>query len=132
MSTPVIGRTAVIKLDNTAIGYAKSVSVSMDVDVIKDYFISGANPDMPAVLEAGNKSFTISIEKAWIDSTYASKVLDGTAVSIEVYPKGEGTGKPKITLTNVILNSYELTIEQDGIVMESISGEAKSITFTTA
>jgi len=131
MSTPIIGRTAVILKGTTEIGYCKSVSVSIDVDLIKEYFIGGTSPDKPAVIASGNKSFKVSIEKAFIDAAYATDVLNGSTVTIEVRPQGTGTGKPKITLSNVVFTSWELSVEQDGIIMESIDGEGTGIEFGT-
>ncbi|MEM0010787.1 MAG: hypothetical protein QW424_05390 [Candidatus Bathyarchaeia archaeon] len=128
MSTPLIGRNAVIKMGTADIGYCTGVRVTLDVDLIKAYRIGS---DTPAVLTAGNKTFRVSIEKMYIDNTYATNVLNGAAVTIEVQPAGTGTGKPKITLSNVIFTSWELTIEQDGVIMESIEGEASSIAFET-
>jgi hypothetical protein len=128
---PIVGRTAVIKKGTTEIGYCKSVSVSIDVDLIKEYFIGGTSPDKPAVIASGNKSFKVSIEKAYIDSTYANDVLNGSAVTISVLPQGTGTGKPQIDITDVVFTSWELSVEQDGIIMESVEGEGKSIAFTT-
>jgi len=131
MSSPVLGRSAVIQMDGTDIGYCKGVTVSISADVIKEYFISATNPDRPSVSESGNKTFEVSIERAWIDKTYAEKVLGGTTVNIVVRPEGTGSGKTEITLSDVVLTSDEISVEQDGIVMESISGEAKDITIST-
>jgi hypothetical protein len=131
MSTPIIGTTAVIKMGTTAIGFCKSVSVSIDVDLIKEYFIGGTNPDKPAVITSGNKSFKVNIKKAYVDSSYANNVLNGTAVTISVLPQGTGTGKPQIDITNVVFTSWELTVEQQGVIMESVKGEGSGITFTT-
>ena len=128
MSSPIVGKNAVIQIDGEDVGYAKGVRVSIDVDLIKDYVIGS---DTPAVLEAGNKSFSVSIEKMYIDNTYAQDVLNGTKVNIAVRPAGTGSGLPEITISNVVLNSWELSIEQDGIVMESVEGEGDSITFST-
>ena len=128
MSSPVLGKDAVIQIDGTDVGYAKGVRVSIDVDLIKDYAIGS---DKPVVLEAGNKSFSVSIDKMFIDNTYAQDVLNGTKVSVVVRPAGTGSGLPEITISNVVLNSWELSIEQDGVVMESVSGEGDSITFST-
>jgi sporulation protein YlmC with PRC-barrel domain len=131
MSSSVLGRDAVIQIDGTDVGCCKGVTVSISADVIKEYFISNSNPDRPAVLESGNKTFEVSIERAWIDKTYAEKVLGGTAVDIIVRPEGTGSGKTEITLSDVILTGDEISMTQDGIVMESISGEAKDITIGT-
>ena len=128
MSSPVLGKDAVIQIDGEDVGYAKGVRVSIDVDLIKDYVIGS---DTPVVLEAGNKSFSVSIDKMWIDKTYADKVLNGTKVSVIVRPEGTGSGKTEITISNVVFNSWELSIEQDGVVMESVSGEGDSMTIGT-
>lgn len=128
MSTPLIGRNAVIKKGTADIGYCTGVRVALDVDLIKAYRIGS---DTPAVLTAGNKTFRVSIEKMYIDNAYAADVLNGTAVTIEIQPAGTGTGKPKITLSNVVFNSWELTIDQDGVIMESVEGEGTSIAFAT-
>jgi hypothetical protein len=130
-TAPIVGRTAVIKKGTTEIGYCKSVSASIDVDLIKEYFLGGTNPDRPAVVISGNKSFKVSIEKAYIDKTYADDVINGTAVTISILPEGTGTGKPQIDVKDVIFTSWELSVEQDGIIMESIEGEGKSIEFLT-
>jgi hypothetical protein len=128
---PILGRSASIYKGTTEIGSCTSVSVSIDVDLIKEYYISGSSPDKPAFLASGNKSFKVSIEKAYVDGTYANDVLNGTAVTIEIRPEGTGTGKPKITLSNVVFTSWELSIEQDGVVMESIEGEGTNIAWGT-
>ena len=125
---PFLGRNAVVLKDATEIGYCEGVTVGIDADLIKEYALGD---DKPQVLESGNKSFTVDIDHMYIDNAFANDVLNGTAVTIEVRPEGTGTGKPKITVNDVILNSWELSIEQDGVEMESVSGEGKSLTFGT-
>jgi len=128
---PLLGRNAVILKGTTEIGYCTSVSVSIDVNLIKEYYISGTSPDKPAFLASGNKSFKVSIKRAYVDNAHANDVLAGTAVTIEVRPEGTGTGKPKITLSNVVFSSWEMSIEQDGVIMESIKGEGTNIAWGT-
>ena len=130
-TTPIIGRTAVIKVGTTEIGYCKDVTVSIDVGLIKEYFISGTSPDKPAFVASGNKSFKVSIKRAYIDNTYATDVLNGSPVTVSVLPQGAGTGKPQIDVSNVAFTGWELSIAQDGVILESIKGEGKDITFTT-
>ena len=128
MSSPVLGKDAVIQLDSEDIGYAKNVRVGIESSIIKDYVIGSTDP---AVLEFGNYTYTVRIERMWIDKTYADKVLNGTKVSVVVRPEGTGSGKTEITISNVVFNSWELSIEQDGVVMESVSGEGDSMTIST-
>lgn len=124
----LLGRNAEIYKDDTLIGYAKGVTAGIDADLIKDYDLGD---DKPTLLESGNKSFPITIDKAFIDKTYAEDVLNGTKVELKIYPAGSTSGKPVITLSNCIMTSWEFTFEQDGVVLESISGEGASITFGT-
>jgi hypothetical protein len=67
----------------------------------------------------------------YIDNAYAQDVLNGTAVSIVIRPAGTGSGLPEITIGNVVFNSWELSIEQDGVVMETVTGEGKTLTLAT-
>ncbi len=128
MSTPIIGRNGVIRKDGTDIGYAKGVTVGVDAELIKDYQMGD---DKPAILESGNKTFPVSIDLLYIDNTYASDVLAGTKVEIIILPAGSVSGKPKITVSNVVFNTWELTQEQEGVVLETVSGEGASIAFAT-
>lgn len=128
MSTPIIGRNAVVMRGTTVIGYAKNVTVTLEADVTKAYVIGD---DKPTVLESGNKTFRFSMERMYIDNTYANDVLSGAKLTIVVRPAGTGTGRPQITLNNVVLTSWEQRIEQDNVVMESVEGEAASVTVGT-
>ena len=125
MSSPIVGKDAVIQIDGEDVGYAKGITISEKRDLLKDFVLGS---DEPAVLEAGNKTVSISIEKMFIDDTYLQDVLNGTKVTVVVRPAGTGSGLPELTINNVVFYSWELSIEQDGVVMESIEGEGTSIT----
>ena len=121
----IIGRNADIYINEVLAGAAKGVTVGITADLIKDYVIGD---DKPNVLASGNKSFPISIDTLYVDKTYATLVLNGTAITIEVHPAGSGGGQEKYTLNNCVLNSWEKAIAQEGLILESVSGEAKSMT----
>lgn len=128
MSTPIVGRNAVVKKDNEDIGYATGVRATIDADLVKAYKIGS---DKPVVLESGNKTFRITIDKMYIDNAFAQDVISGSKVTIVIQPAGSGSGKPQITLSNVVFTGWELTVDQDGVVMESVEGEGDSITLGT-
>jgi hypothetical protein len=128
MSTPVIGREAVIQIDGNTVGYATGVTRSLEAELIKEYALGS---DLPAVLESGNKTIRVSIEKMWIDDSYAQDLLNGTKVTVVIRPRGTGSGLPEITISNVVLTAEEVSYEQDAVVMESVEGEGDSITFGT-
>ena len=128
MSSPGLGKDAVIQIDGSDIGYAKGCTYRLTADLVKDYKIGD---DKPAVLESGNKTIAVRFEKMYIDNTYADDVLNGSKVTVVIRPLGTGAGKPEITISNVVLSSYELTITQDGVVLENAEGEGASVTHGT-
>ena len=128
-TTPVIGRNGSITVNGAEVGYVKGVTFDMDADVIKDYKFTS---DLPAVLESGNKSFKFKFEKMYIDTTYATLVVNGTKVTILLGPANcTPTGQPKFTLSNAIIFHHGFRDEQSGIVIEDGSGEAASLTLGT-
>ena len=124
MSTPIVGRNGVVKKGGTAIGYAKGVSISIGVDLIKDYSMDS---NKPAIVEDGNQSYKVSVESMYVDNSYATVVLTGDAVDIELDPAGPGTGKPKVTVKNVVFTSWKLDQKQNGVVMQSMEGEGDDL-----
>jgi len=128
MSSPLLGRSAVLKIDSTEVGYAQGIRVGVSADLIKEYKIGS---DKPEVLESGNKTFSVSFDAMYIDKTYAEKVLNGTAVDVVIQPAGTGSGNEEITISDVVLTSWEMTVSQDGVILESVEGEGKDITFGT-
>jgi len=128
MAGPWLGKEAVVKKGATAIGYATGVTVGIDVDLIKEYAIGDADPK---VIQAGTKTFPVSLEMMYIDNAWATDVLNGATINLEVAPGGTATGNPKITVSSIILTSWELTISAEGITLESVDGEGQSMTLGT-
>jgi hypothetical protein len=128
-TAPVIGRNAHIKMNNVVVGYGKNFTIGIRKGIIKEYMFQSTDPGL---LETGNCEYPWTCELMWIDSVYAALVLDGTKITIEVGPEGSTpVGSTKITLSNAILNTWNLNIKQDGVVLENISGEGKTLAFTT-
>jgi hypothetical protein len=124
VSTPIVGRNGVVKKAGTAIGYAKGVSVSISVELIKDYAMES---NKPAILEDGNQSYKVTVESMYVDNTYASLVLAGEPVDIELDPAGNAVGKPKLTVKNVVFTNWKLDQKQTGVVMQSMDGEGDNL-----
>jgi len=125
MSSPIVGRNANVYINGSLAGYATGVTVGINVDLIKEYVLGS---EAPSVLEAGNQSYPVSIDMLYVDKTNADIVKAGNAISLEVHPAGSGASNEKYVLNDVILTSWEMTVSQDGVILESVSGEAKSIT----
>jgi hypothetical protein len=128
-SLPIIGRLAVITMGGTAIGYAQNITCDISSDILKEYQMGS---QLPAVVAPGNQTFKFTCGKLFIDSTYATAVLAGTAVTIIVYPAGTtSTGNPKFTLGGAVFDKWSLKADQKGIVGEDVSGEAATFTVGT-
>jgi hypothetical protein len=128
MSTPVIGRNAVIQMGVTTIGYAMGITSDVTVDKIEDFALGS---DKAAILASGNKHFKISWDKLWIDSTYVNAVLAGMAVDFIIGPAGTTTGKMKWTVKNVVPLGWSFKADQKGVVSEKGSGEGNDFQVST-
>jgi hypothetical protein len=124
----LLGRNGVVLIATVAVGSVKNISVGVSVDKLKEYVMGSDKPD---TLLSGNKTFTVSIEKLYVNSTHAAQVIAGTPVVVEVRPEGTGGGKPKITLTDVILDKCDFKAANNGIIGENITGEGKDIAWGT-
>jgi len=109
-------------------GLAKTCTVSVDADLIKEYVIGS---DTPNFLTSGKKGFKVSFDMLYMDDKYAQKVLAGSKFDVIVAPDGWAAGKPLVTLRNIVLNSWEHSITQDGVIAESVEGEGENIEVTT-
>jgi hypothetical protein len=109
-------------------GLAKSVSTSLDANLVKEYVIGS---DTPNFLAAGNKSFKVTFKLLYADDKYAQKVLAGTKFDVIIAPNGWGTGNPLVTLKNVVVNSWGQSIEQAGVIIEDVKGEGDSVELAT-
>jgi hypothetical protein len=125
---PLLGVNAVILKGTEPIGSAKFARIIVENEVVKAYSIGSKTP---VALEIGNQSFRVSLSKWYIDNAFLSDVLNGTKVTIEVRPAGEGTGKPKITLSNVVFRRWQYTNPQDDYLEEELEGEGTGITLGT-
>jgi hypothetical protein len=125
---PLLGVNAVILKGTEPIGSAKFARIIVENEVVKAYSIGSKTP---VALEIGNQSFRVSLSKWYIDSAFLTDVLNGTKVTIEVRPAGTGTGKPKITLSNVIFRRWQYTNPQDDYLEEELEGEGTSIALGT-
>jgi hypothetical protein len=124
MSTPLIGRNAVIQYvsggTSYTIGYAQNITSAINVDKIEEFAL---NSDKPVILAAGNKHFKITCGRLYIDETYSAMVLAGNPVDFVIGPAGTTTGKTKVTIKNVVLTVRNLKADQKGVVAEDVQGD---------
>ena len=120
MSTPSSGRSGDVYIDNTKVGHVKGFSASIKVEAIKDY---SQDSNGPALLEAGNQSYKVDIDSMWLGGTVMDQVLAGAAVEVKL----SGATGGDITYTDVILTDWKLDKKLTGAILQSVSGEAKSV-----
>lgn len=125
MSTTQIGRECVIYFNGTAIAHGKGARVGLDAGLIKDYEFESQDP---ALLRQGNRSYPFSIDLLWVDDCDFLNWIQNSGdavIDIEIYPIG--SGDMGFTLGSIVFTSWEVTIEQEGAVLESCSGEGKTL-----
>lgn len=129
-SLPAIGCTARLFKSAVEQAYCKGVSAGVKAELIKQYVIGTKDPKM---IKRGHVSYSIKIDTMLTDYAFLTNVLGGTTCTIIVYPgDGTKTGEAKLTFSNMRLNDWELTITEDGPVLESVSGEAEGMTTGSA
>lgn len=122
---PAIGSTAILTKGGTPQAYCQGVSAGVKSDLIKEWCIGDADPKM---IKRGHKSYPISIDALFTDFSFLNDILGGGTVQLIVYPgEGTATGEAKLTFTDVRFNDWELTITEDGPVLERVAGEAESM-----
>jgi len=130
LSSPFKPLEASIKIGATTIGNglttASSISFARDVEE----FYGHGDQGKPTLVK-GNKHFSGSLEKAYIDKTYGDLVLGGAAADIIFYPEGTGTGKQMITVKNAILTVWDFTMDEDAIVAEGLEFVGDDLVFGT-
>jgi hypothetical protein len=130
MSSPFKPLVASIKIGDSTIGAGLTTSSSLSFSLdVEEYY--GLGDQGKPTLVKGNKHFAGTIEKAYIDKTYAELVLGGTAADITFYPEGTGTGKQTITVKNAILTTWEFKMDEDDIVAESLEFVGDELQFGT-
>lgn len=108
----------------------QSVTIDFDGGLHELYKMGSRDPQE---IKAGMKSFSISIERHWENSNYAScgatlqsLAEASTEIWVAIYPEGDSS--PEIKFANVKLGSYSLESSLDGEITESADGSFKSIT----
>jgi hypothetical protein len=125
----LIGRNGVVTIGVTVVGSVKNVNLDVSAEKMKEYVMGNDKPDS---LDAGNKSFTFSLDKLFVDSTHINQVLNGTVVTILISPEGSAAGKWKYTINSAILDKVSVKQAQSGYIMHNVTGEGMSLTINSA
>ncbi|MEM3646562.1 MAG: hypothetical protein QW334_00255 [Thermofilum sp.] len=123
-----LGRNAVIMKGDTAIAYAESYDWAAEADIIKIY--AGGSLD-PAILEYGNKTYTITLNRAVVSQSFWSDLSSGTKLTLKIRPHGSGAGKMEFTFSDCVIRSVSGASRLNDVVRERIVVEAKGMTVGT-
>jgi len=120
------------------IGYIQGLSFSYAGNVEGLYDINESR--LPVELLEGNIEIGFSAERAFIDRDFYGKVLaklkTGSAMTddagipeftAKLYPLSKTSGKPELDAV-LKFSTWELTQDQDAVIMDSIEGVCKSLT----
>lgn len=125
----LIGRNGVITIGSDPVGSCKNISMDISAEKLKEYVMGNPDPDS---LDGGNRSYTFSLEKLFVDSTHINQILAGTVVAVIVSPEGSAAGKWKYTINSAVLDKVSVKAAQGGYVMHNVSGEGMSLTISSA
>lgn len=105
--------------------------------------IYGFGSRLPKEIKEGNITLGFTIERVHVDRDLIGKEVtveswssahpkkDLPEFTIKAQPFGSTAGKPKITLNSAKFNEWHLSMSQDAIIMDRVTGVAKSITLGT-
>ena len=107
------------------IGYGKNISVKASAELIKEYSMDSLTP---AIVAPGKQTFTWSAEKLYVDGSMMTLLLAGTEFDLVFAPTGSPTETPYEEWSDCVILSVERKAGESGGVLESVTGEAKSVT----
>jgi len=125
----LIGRNGVVTIGGVVVGSLKNMNLDISAEKMKEYVLGNDKPDS---LDAGNKSYTFSVEKLFVDSTHITQVSLGSVVALIFSPEGSAVGKWKYTVNSCILDKASIKQSQGGYVMHNVTGEGMSLTISSA
>jgi hypothetical protein len=122
----VTSKAAAITIAAVPVGGLKDVEWGYRNRPITDYDIAGGDP---AVHEPGDNEYFLRASFGWIIDAHRA-TIKASKVAVIVYPEGTGSGNPRHTLTDCILN-YTERVERGRIIMVNIEGSYRTETIDT-
>ena len=120
---PGTGVTAKLFKSGTLYGYCQGLTSGAKADIIKEWALGDSSPKL---LKRGPASYPFTIDNLFTDYSFVTHFLGNTTCTIVIAPgAGSKTGEAKITMTNARITDWELTITEDGPVLERVAGEAE-------
>ncbi|MEM7820018.1 MAG: hypothetical protein QW761_00220 [Candidatus Aenigmatarchaeota archaeon] len=123
--SPTLTRVAIIMKDSQPIAYTENFNWASENDIIKKY---QQNSQDPAVLEYGNRTFTIAVNRLVVGGSFWTDYLAGTKMSLEIRPEGTGAGKPKYTFSECVIRGISNDVPQGDVITQKLTLEAKGLT----
>jgi hypothetical protein len=124
MSVEIHSRDAVIYIGGADAGWGKDCTVKVSNTVIRDYKIGST---LQSTLEYGPDAIEFTMKKGYVDGTFLGYISGHTKLSVELRPQGTGAGKPKTTISNLVLKSFNRTLTRNAIILEDITGESATM-----
>lgn len=120
---PILIREGIIKIGNQTIGLARSIEITEERESIEVPVWGSETPIRAVTL----KRASFRIERLYVknDSLLRENYNQGTSFDMIILPEGEGSGKEKWTLKDVLLTRLVKTAETSRFIEEAASGTAR-------
>lgn len=107
------------------IALLENIEVTVDRDPVEARVMGSVEAQD---LIAGDITYNISVDKLYADpADFFNEVTGGSSLTIEIRPKGTGTGKPKFTATGAIITSWGYRHPRNDWIRERVRFRAKTI-----
>ncbi len=124
-----IGRNARLFKDDVEIAYGRNITVRASAEAIE---VHSMDDDEPALLDTGNVTYDITVERLHVDGAYMTLLLSKTTFTIKFAPTGSPITAPYLTFSNCVVTNVENSAGMTDGILENVSIKAKSMTVTDA
>lgn len=122
----IYGKEGVVKKGTTLLSKIERINLTVEADTV---IARCMGSDWADKVMSGVKSVRGEISKFLVGpEEILNELINGTELTIEVYPQGEGTGKPKFTITGAVIEFWGYTQPFNDFVREGVRFTGRTIT----
>lgn len=126
MSTPIYGKSGVVKKGTTTLTEIENIRLTVEAEAV---IARSMGSDWPDKVISGVKSVRGEIGKFYLGPTdFFDDLISGAELTIEIYPEGAGSGKPKYTVEGAVIEFFGYDHPYNDYIRERVRFIGKSIT----
>lgn len=128
MSTPIYGKSGVIKKKGASLAYLEDIRLAVDVDPI---LLRHLGDRWPTRILDGSRTVRGEIRRLYSASTdVLDEILNGSELTIEVYPEGETPGTRVFTIPGALIQSWGYSQPYNDYTREDVRFIGKNLVST--